>query len=118
LKDMQEYEPGTVAEAGLFSALVGAGCRCGEDSHHGEEQDGLALGRERGGCGGCTCGEDHLKACGFGVEDGVLAAVWVPMNRFDGIYDKETAWRRGTMFAALDKPFYGEREVDCRGNER
>jgi hypothetical protein len=57
--------------------------------------------------------------CGFGVEGTVLAAVWAPLNRFADLYDADTALRRGTLFAALDKPFYGAgKEVDCRGNAR
>lgn len=71
-------------------------------------------------CGVCDCDADNgYKVCGFGVEGVVLAAVWVPLNRFADLYDTDTALRRGTLFAALDKPFYGEgKEVDCRGNER
>lgn len=71
-------------------------------------------------CGVCGCGtENGYKVCGFGVEGVVLAAVWAPLNRFADLYDTDTALRRGTLFAALDKPFYGEgKEVDCRGNER
>ena len=71
-------------------------------------------------CGQCDCadGQGHTT-CGFGVDGGVLAAVWCPLNRFADLYDVDTAMRRGTLFAALDKPFYGEgKEVDCRGNER
>ena len=72
------------------------------------------------GCGFCSCSDDQRHtACGFGVEGGVLAAVWVPLNRFADLYDADTALRRGTLFAALDKPFYGAgKEVDCRGNAR
>ena len=73
-----------------------------------------------GGCGGCGCEhDDHRSVCGFGVEYGVLAAVYAPLQRFEGVYDPDSAWRRGTMFEALDKPFYGDgREVDCRGQQR
>ena len=72
------------------------------------------------GCGLCPGNDDQRHtACGFGVEGGVLAAVWVPLNRFADLYDADTALRRGTLFAALDKPFYGDgKEVDCRGNAR
>lgn len=111
---MKKMEPGTGAALARLSDAEGVGCLCGRQ----EEETVVPL-HAMDGCGAGVCGEHHLKACGFGVEEGVLAAVWVPMNRFDDLYDKETALRRGTMFAALDKPFYGAMKgVDCRGNER
>lgn len=114
LNYMKELEPDKGTPLARLSDAEGTGCRCGR-----REEEGSAPGSVVGGCGSGVCGEHHLKACGFGVEEGVLAAVWVPFNRFDDLYDKETALRRGTMFAALDKPFYGAMKgVDCRGNER
>ena len=110
---MKELEPDKRIALARLSDAEGAVCPCGR-----QEEEGGAPGYA-GGCGGGVCGEHHRKACGFGVEEGVLAAVWVPFNRFDDLYDKETALRRGTMFAALDKPFYGGMKgVDCRGNEQ
>lgn len=43
----------------------------------------------------------------FGVVDGVLAALYLPVQEFDDIYDEETALQRGTLFRALDLPFRG-----------
>lgn len=40
------------------------------------------------------------------VSDGeALAMVYSPCQNWCGIYDPETALRRGTLFKALDKPF-------------
>lgn len=61
----------------------------------------------------------HAHVNGFGVVGGVLAAMYVPVQRFDHLYDMETAWRRGTLFEELDKPFYGSgKEGGCRGYEK
>lgn len=75
---------------------------------------------ERNGCGGCQYPyQEGMHVCGFGVHKGILAAVYAPLSRFDELYDVETAYRRGTMFSELDKPFYGDgKGVDCRGNEK
>ena len=72
------------------------------------------------GCGGCGGEKDTDRSvCGFGVEKGVVASVYAPLQTFDGIYDVDSALRRGTLFEALDKPFYGDgREVNCRGQYR
>lgn len=70
---------------------------------------------------GCGCGgrEREKAVCGFGVENGVEAALYCPIQGFAGVYDLNTALRRGTMFEALDKPLYGMgKEVDCRGEQR
>ena len=63
------------------------------------------------GCGTQTPRQEAV--CDFGVENGVGAALYMPLMRFDEIYDPDTAIRRGTMFAALDKPFYGDRGEGC-----
>ena len=55
---------------------------------------------------------------GFGVEDGVLAAVYAPLQEFDRIYDLHNSLSRGTMFRELDKPFCGGKELGCRGQQR
>ena len=75
---------------------------------------------DRNGCGDCQYPyQQGMHVCGFGVHKGILAAVYAPLSRFDELYDVETAYRRGTMFSELDKPFYGDgKEVDCRGNEK
>ena len=37
----------------------------------------------------------------------VLAMMYVPDQEWQDIYDQDTALERGTLFAELDKPFYG-----------
>lgn len=36
-----------------------------------------------------------------------LAMAYVPMQRFENLYDDEKGFEVGTVFAALDKPFFG-----------
>lgn len=36
-----------------------------------------------------------------------LAMAYVPYQPFENFFDNETALRRGTLFKALDLPFYG-----------
>ena len=62
----------------------------------------------------CTCNENHN--CG-NTEDSTfnvpklkgypLAMAYSPFQEFEDIYDCETAHKRGTIFKALDFPFYG-----------
>ena len=118
LNNMQDLTQKERVEDGLLDQLI-SGCKCDVVPAWQGRGDAVAL-PISSRCGTCDCDHDeHAGVCGFGVENAVLAAVWAPLNRFDGIYDMDTAWRRGTMFATLDKPFYGgQKEVDCRGNER
>lgn len=37
-----------------------------------------------------------------------LAMAYVPLQRWEDIYDTQTAFDRGTIFRALDKPFTGK----------
>ncbi|MEG0489827.1 MAG: spore coat associated protein CotJA [Hydrogenoanaerobacterium sp.] len=37
-----------------------------------------------------------------------LAMAYVPMQKWQQIYDQQMALSRGTLFAELDKPFIGE----------
>lgn len=123
MSEMQDLTPQERVDGDLLARILGesGGCGCAEAwerGRHGAEMER----RQRGpqGCGRCACDdESDARVCGFGVEGGVVAAVYVPMQTFDGVYDMATAMRRGTMFEALDKPFYGDgREVDCRGREK
>ena len=36
-----------------------------------------------------------------------LAMMYVPVQEWQDIYEQDTALERGTLFAQLDKPFYG-----------
>jgi len=118
LNNMQDLTQKERVEEGLLDQLI-SGCKCDVVPAWQAHGDGVVL-PNSSNCGTCDCDRDEqAKVCGFGVENAVLAAVWAPLNRFEDIYDTDTAWRRGTMFAALDKPFYGgQKEVDCHGNER
>ena len=106
---------------------------CGEDVLRRQASNGCGCGDERvpedvwqsarpggAGCGRCACARSERESvCGFGVEEGMVAALYVPLQTFAEVYDLSTALRRGTMFEALDKPLYGDgKEVDCRGRER
>ena len=93
------------------------GCGCGDGRAAQESRQSAHRG---GGCGQCACARsEHEYVCGFGVEEGTVAALYIPLQVFDGLYDLSTALRRGTMFEALDKPLYGDgKGVDCRGRER
>ena len=55
----------------------------------------------------------------WGLEGYPLASVYAPLQGFQGLYDKETALQRGTLFSELDLPFMGESIADkgglCRG---
>lgn len=123
--EMQDLTPQERVDGALLSRILGTDCDCDRSGVREHEavpaMSGYVQARSHGnGCGSCGCAYDEQKhVCGFGVENAVLASVYVPMQKFEGVYDKETALRRGTMFEALDKPFYGDgREVDCRGRER
>ncbi len=118
LNNMQDLTQKERVEEGLLDQLIN-GCQCDAVPAWHERSDHAVIPMSSN-CGTCGCDYDEqANVCGFGVENTVLAAVWAPLNRFEGIYDTDTAMRRGTMFAALDKPFYGgQKEVDCRGNER
>lgn len=105
----QEY-----AEQAMPFRMPEVDCGCGDE----RVLDGVYAACARG-CGHCDAADEGVRVCGFGVDGGVVASVYAPMQVFAGVYDEETAMRRGTMFEALDKPFYGDgREVDCRGREK
>lgn len=57
-------------------------------------------------CAACGDGEDKGR---FGIQDGTLAALYMPLQRFDDLYDEETALKQGTLFRELDLPFWGRR---------
>ncbi len=40
--------------------------------------------------------------------DMVVGMAYVPMQAWDNVYDTSEALSRGTQFADLDKPFFGE----------
>ncbi len=75
----------------------------------------------------CACGNTRVSqtrsesgSCMHGCErvsDGMpLAMVYSPCQIWRGIYDCETALRRGTLFKELDKPWGVERRNSCASN--
>ena len=54
---------------------------------------------------------------GWGLTDYPLASVYAPLQTWRNLYDEETAWSRGTLFAELDMPFLcGGMTEGGRGN--
>ena len=54
---------------------------------------------------------------GTGQPEGTplaLAMAYVPWQQWEEVYESEVGFRRGTLFAQLDKPFLGE-EATTRG---
>ena len=43
----------------------------------------------------------------FGLAGYPLAIVYAPLQAWQGLYDTDTALKKGTLFAELDKPFLG-----------
>ncbi len=66
----------------------------------------LSLGgcQRRGKGDGCRCAEDG----GDAMAGWSLAMVYSPEQPFCDIYEADEGLSRGTIFAALDKPFYGD----------
>lgn len=54
---------------------------------------------------------------GFGVADGSLAALYIPIQSFDRLYDEEAAFSAGTLFQALNLPFVGRKGGKCYDHE-
>ena len=55
----------------------------------------------------CAMDGNHYSRVGFGVHGGTLAALYIPVQEFDDLYDEETALKQGTLFRGLDLPFRG-----------
>lgn len=56
--------------------------------------------------------KEQCGACAYECDDTKLsclpiAMAYVPMQRFQELYSPETAFRTGTLFKELDKPFLG-----------
>ena len=41
-----------------------------------------------------------------------VAMCYVPMQKIKAVYEPELAWRQGTLFPDLDKPFLGGRSFE------
>lgn len=53
----------------------------------------------------CVCGNRNSYRC----DDFPIGMAYVPWQTFRDLYEPERALDAGTMFAELDKPFYGRR---------
>lgn len=56
----------------------------------------------------CCCG---FFGKGCDIDDLPLAMAYVPMQRWEKLYDPATALDRGTLFCKLDLPFVGKGAV-------
>ncbi len=121
MSEMQDMTPQGRADDAVFARMLGKDRAEVGESTRPDAMSATAARMCNGGCGSGSCGTAHdedKSVCGFGVDGGILASVYAPIQCFDGVYDVQTAMRRGTMFEALDKPFYGDgKEVNCRGRE-
>ena len=60
--------------------------------------------------GGNSACVPMVKNCDFSAVDRFpLAMSYVPMQKFENLYNEEKALCRGTLFEDLDLPFKGER---------
>ena len=44
----------------------------------------------------------------WGLVDYPLASVYAPLQEFRGLFDRDTALHKGTIFSELDLPFMGQ----------
>ncbi len=118
LNFQSDLTPQERVDDGTLARLLG-GCSCRESA---ETAYPDMMRREYGGVDeacGQYCSSGNPAVHGFGVSDGVLAAMYVPIQAFDDMYELETAISRGTLFRRLDKPFYGDgREENRCGKQR
>lgn len=57
---------------------------------------------------GRNCGNMQVSApCSMSREH-VLAMAYVPWQKWENLYCLDKAFKRGTIFVDLDKPFYGK----------
>ncbi len=95
----------------IFYPLFRDGCRtcrrsCRMDRTDGCPREGASQNgcSREGACGACsTCGEGEDTLSGYS-----LAMVYSPIQQFCDLYEPDEGLSRGTVFAALEKPFYGD----------
>lgn len=69
-------------------------------------------------CENPSCDIEGDRRESWGLEGYPLAMVYSPIQRFENIYDMDTALNQGTVFKELDLPFMGEsvgKGGCCRG---
>ncbi len=108
-------EKGIGTGQGRRSASDGCGCGSSEEMNEGRAA-GPRLSMTDLSCGGGV--GSGVRAVGFGVENGIPAALYVALQPFNHLYEAEEALERGTLFRALDKPFDGGRRGTCCHGER
>ena len=63
--------------------------------------------------------EKHAHRETWGLKGYPLASVYAPLQEYRGLFDKETALLKGTLFSELDLPFMGasiaNKGGSCRG---
>ena len=57
------------------------------------------------------CSPVQLMEFNRELQELLLAMAYVPMQRWQNLYDTDLAMERGTIFAELDKPFLGKDAV-------
>lgn len=77
-------------------------CRLCRDGDARETVAGEASNAPPAGC------KEKEPAHRWGLRGYPLAAVYAPLQEFEGLYDPATALSRGTLFEALDLPFEGK----------
>ena len=82
-----------------YYPLFGSTCRMRRACSCAESGDGVD--RDNTDMGACTSGRDPLDGAS-------LAMVYSPEQAFDGLYEPEEGLTRGTVFIALEKPFFGD----------
>lgn len=68
------------------------------------------------GCENCLPNDCKIPPCintdfcvptPYNTNNGILTMAFVDMQPLDSVYPEETAFRCGTLFPNLNKPFYG-----------
>ena len=63
--------------------------------------------------------EKYPRCETWGLKGYPLASVYAPLQEYRGLFDKETALLKGTLFSELDLPFMGasiaNKGGSCRG---
>ena len=105
-----------------LAGAAGCGCEGRRDADAGES--GCCEGRGAQAHAHDAISHDNAchDGCGrggaFGVRGGVLAALYIPLQEFDDLYDEEAALAHGTLFRGLDLPFVGAKGGRCHDDQR
>jgi hypothetical protein len=109
----------------LLRRLAGApGCGC--EGRHDTDAEDVGCCESRGGQGRAgnsishddTCQDGCGRGGAFGVRSSVLAALYIPLQEFDDLYDEKDALAHGTLFRGLNLPFVGAKGGNCHDDQR